>query len=117
MQVALQTGYLEPPGKELVRAPRKQVVVVLTSDWQVICYDHNLQTKWNYTLRTTLPRHSTIKEVSTQRLRCSKHAILPHTCHSHCSEIVLQATCYKVEWLRNLRGRKCMVCAHKLVGS
>ena len=48
---ALSSGYLTPPPLELVRAPRKQVVVVVTTSLQVFCLDHNLKTLWQHDLQ------------------------------------------------------------------
>lgn len=44
--VALSAGYLDPIPTELVRARRKQVVVVLTQGRELICLDHNLKVMW-----------------------------------------------------------------------
>ncbi len=44
--VALAAGYIDAPPAELVIAPRKQVLVAVTSNWQVLCLDHNLKLQW-----------------------------------------------------------------------
>ena len=44
--VALAAGHLDPDPAELVVAPRKQVVLAVTSNWHVFCLDHNLRLKW-----------------------------------------------------------------------
>ena len=44
--VALAAGYLDPAPAELVVAPRKQVVLAVTSNWHVFCLDHNLRLLW-----------------------------------------------------------------------
>ncbi|PRW61178.1 FG-GAP repeat-containing isoform B [Chlorella sorokiniana] len=71
---ALRSGYLTPPPKELVRAPRKQVVVVVTEDLKVvvvvtedlkvICLNHNLQKEWEEDLAPRYPPHGGIREVA-----------------------------------------------------
>jgi hypothetical protein len=45
-QVALAAGYLDPEPREKVRAPRKQVLVVVTAGWRVLAFDHNLALMW-----------------------------------------------------------------------
>ena len=52
--VALAAGYIDAPPAELVMAPRKQVVVAVTSNWQVLCLDHNLKLKWETTILVCL---------------------------------------------------------------
>ena len=54
--VALAAGYLDPAPAELVRALRKQVVVVVTAGWDVLCYDHNLRLKWQASVKVTWGR-------------------------------------------------------------
>ncbi len=48
--VALAAGYIDAPAAELVMAPRKQVLVAVTSNWQVLCLDHNLKLRWETTI-------------------------------------------------------------------
>ena len=48
--VALAAGYVDAPPVELVMAPRKQVLVAVTSNWQVLCLDHNLRLQWETTI-------------------------------------------------------------------
>lgn len=48
--VALAAGYIDAPPAELVMAPRKQVLVAVTSSWQVLCLDHNLKLRWETTI-------------------------------------------------------------------
>lgn len=70
--VALRSGYLSPAPRELVRAPRKQVVVVVTQDLRLICLNHNLQKMWEQELGSHFPKHGGIRElavhVSDQRI-------------------------------------------------
>ncbi|CAI9728019.1 Hypothetical predicted protein [Octopus vulgaris] len=47
--VAMTTGYLLPY-KSMVQV-RKQVIVVVTDHWQVLCFDENLQLLWTQQLR------------------------------------------------------------------
>ncbi|QDZ18116.1 hypothetical protein HOP50_01g06200 [Chloropicon primus] len=44
--VAVKTGFIDALPSNLVAAPRKEVVVVMTTDWKVHCYDHNLNKLW-----------------------------------------------------------------------
>jgi len=59
----------------LVRAPRKSVVVVLTSGWKAAAFDHNLNKMWEVALKpeSEIPRHSAMREaavhVTHHRLR------------------------------------------------
>eukprot|EP00195_Chlamydomonas_chlamydogama_P008599 CAMPEP_0202890806 /NCGR_PEP_ID=MMETSP1392-20130828/1099_1 /ASSEMBLY_ACC=CAM_ASM_000868 /TAXON_ID=225041 /ORGANISM="Chlamydomonas chlamydogama, Strain SAG 11-48b" /LENGTH=667 /DNA_ID=CAMNT_0049574447 /DNA_START=241 /DNA_END=2241 /DNA_ORIENTATION=+ len=62
--VAMAVGYLDPLPQERVRPPRKQVVVVLTAQWQVLCFDHNLKLLWEKNVKHKFPHHSHIKEAS-----------------------------------------------------
>ena len=48
--MALAAGYIDAPPAELVMAPRKQVLVAVTSNWQVLCLDHNLKLRWETTI-------------------------------------------------------------------
>lgn len=48
--VAMAAGYIDPPPTELVIALRKQVLVAVTSNWQVMCFDHNLRLLWETTI-------------------------------------------------------------------
>jgi len=62
--VAIATGYLDPMSTELVRALRKQVVVVVTAGWHIMCFDHNLRLMWETSIREDFPHHAEIKEVA-----------------------------------------------------
>ena len=61
--VSMAVGYLDPllPGPF---APRKQVLVVLTASWQVICFDHNLKLLWEVDIKAKFPHHSHLNEVA-----------------------------------------------------
>ena len=48
--VALAAGYIDAPPAQLVMAARKQVLVAVTSNWQVLCLDHNLKLRWETTI-------------------------------------------------------------------
>lgn len=48
--VAIAAGYIDPLPSELVIALRKQVLVAVTSNWQVMCFDHNLRLLWETTI-------------------------------------------------------------------
>ncbi|KAG1681506.1 hypothetical protein FOA52_014012 [Chlamydomonas sp. UWO 241] len=62
--VAMAVGYLDPRPEELVLAPRRQVLAVLTASWQVLCFDHNLKLMWEQDVRMKFPHHSHINEVA-----------------------------------------------------
>ncbi|XP_013399961.1 uncharacterized protein LOC106166087 [Lingula anatina] len=49
--VAMATGYLEEY-QSMVQV-RKQVIVIVTSDWRVLCYDHELNLSWQKQLINT----------------------------------------------------------------
>lgn len=53
--VALASGFLDPKRDELVRALRKQVVVVVTAQWDVLCFDHNLRLQWTAKVKVRAP--------------------------------------------------------------
>ncbi|KAK9806239.1 hypothetical protein WJX72_006852 [[Myrmecia] bisecta] len=55
--IALRTGYLDPLPTELVRALRKQVVVVVTAGYHILCYDHNLKLLWATDIAEEYPHH------------------------------------------------------------
>lgn len=57
--VAMAAGYIDSPPAELVMAPRKQVLVAVTSNWQVLCLDHNLKLRWETTILVCLLHMST----------------------------------------------------------
>jgi len=59
--VALSTGYLDPyTEKEM----RKQVVVVVTREWTVLCFDHNLKLLWESNVQEHFPEHDAHREVA-----------------------------------------------------
>ncbi|DBA75927.1 TPA: hypothetical protein ACH3X2_008986 [Trebouxia sp. C0005] len=63
--VALAAGYIDAPPAELVIAPRKQVLVAVTSNWQVLCLDHNLKLRWETTiLGGAHHKHARVREVA-----------------------------------------------------
>jgi hypothetical protein len=43
---------------------RKQVVVAVTADWTVMCFNHNLKLLWEYNLQHDFPHHAAIREVA-----------------------------------------------------
>lgn len=59
----MAVGYIDPEPREKVRPPRKQVLVVVTASWQVLCFDHNLNMLWEVTMEETLPRNARLAEV------------------------------------------------------
>lgn len=64
----MSAGYIDPPPVELVRKPRKAVLVVVTADWHVTCFNHNLEIMWRNYIHESLPHHAVIKEVGA--LKC-----------------------------------------------
>lgn len=63
--VALAAGYIDAPPAELVMAARKQVLVAVTSNWQVLCLDHNLKLRWETTiLGGAHHKHARVREVA-----------------------------------------------------
>lgn len=47
--VAMATGVIERNYNK--KEPRKQVLVVVTSGWSVMCFDHNLKKLWDVNLQ------------------------------------------------------------------
>lgn len=60
--VAMATGVIDrtyKPGQ-----PQKQVLVVVTSGWSVMCFDHNLKKLWENNLQEDFPHHAHHREIS-----------------------------------------------------
>ncbi|GAB2282792.1 hypothetical protein Dimus_017327 [Dionaea muscipula] len=60
--VAMATGVIDrvyKPGQ-----PLKQVLVVVTSGWSVMCFDHNLKKLWEMNLQEDFPHNSHHREVA-----------------------------------------------------
>jgi hypothetical protein len=70
--VALAVGHLTPRPAELVRAPRKQVVVALTADLDVLALDHNLRLLWRRPLGAAFPAGGSVREAA---LLVTEHAM------------------------------------------
>ena len=51
---ALASGYIDPPPKDPVTL-RRQVVVVVTQDWTVLCFDEKLKLMWESNLQDFVP--------------------------------------------------------------
>ena len=47
---ALASGYIDPPPKDPITL-RRQVVVVVTQDWTVLCFDEKLKLMWESNLQ------------------------------------------------------------------
>lgn len=62
--VALRTGHLTRRPNELVRVPRKQVVVVVTAALEVRCLDHNLKLLWVRSLADHFQAGGAVHEVA-----------------------------------------------------
>lgn len=56
-------GFIDPEPVEKVRPPRKQVLVVVTASWQVLCFDHNLGLMWEVAIEESLPANARLAEV------------------------------------------------------
>lgn len=59
----MAVGYIDPEPREKVRPMRKQVLVVVTASWQVLCFDHNLALMWEVAIEENIPRNARIAEV------------------------------------------------------
>ena len=71
--VAMAAGYIDPLPAELVVALRKQVLVAVTSNWQVMCFDHNLRLLWE----TTILVCQSASQCMTSCCCTSKDTLLP----------------------------------------
>lgn len=60
----MAAGFIDPEPVEKVRPPRKQVLVVVTASWQVLCFDHNLSLMWEVAIEESLPPNARLAEVS-----------------------------------------------------
>eukprot|EP00884_Botryococcus_braunii_P007301 jgi/Botrbrau1/16572/Bobra.0068s0003.2 len=69
------TGYLDALPAEFVRAPRKQVLVVVTAKWEVLCFDHNLNLMWKNSILADVPHieNMAAKEVA---IHISNHSMV-----------------------------------------
>ncbi|XP_057449340.1 uncharacterized protein LOC130740682 [Lotus japonicus] len=59
--VAMATGYID---RYKVGQPQKQVLVVVTSGWSVMCFDSNLQKLWENNLQEDFPHNAHHREVA-----------------------------------------------------
>lgn len=59
--VAMATGYID---RYKIGLPQKQVLVVVTSGWFVMCFDSNLQKLWENNLQEDFPHNAHHREVS-----------------------------------------------------
>lgn len=66
-------GFIDPEPAEKVRPPRKQVLVVVTASWQVLCFDHNLALMWEVAIEESLPPNARLAEVRGDALACQGH--------------------------------------------
>lgn len=51
---ALASGYIDPPPKDPITL-RRQVIVVVTQDWTVLCFDEKLKLMWESNLQDFVP--------------------------------------------------------------
>eukprot|EP00854_Cymbomonas_tetramitiformis_P007008 gene7008-8357_t len=61
--VALAVGFIDPQNFVL-RGLRKQVVVVVTASWTIICLDHNLKVLWEQNIQENFPHYASVREVA-----------------------------------------------------
>ncbi|KAG4403711.1 hypothetical protein GLYMA_01G170600v4 [Glycine max] len=59
--VAMATGYID---RYKIGQPQKQVLVVVTSGWSVMCFDSNLQKLWENNLQEDFPHNAHHREVA-----------------------------------------------------
>ncbi|KAI4314801.1 hypothetical protein L6164_027673 [Bauhinia variegata] len=59
--VAMATGYID---RYRAGQPQKQVLVVVTSGWSVMCFDSNLQKLWENNLQEDFPHNAHHREVA-----------------------------------------------------
>ncbi len=59
--VAMATGYID---KYSIRRHRNQIVVVVTEDWTVLCFDHRLRLRWEHAIPIKIAEDQVLSEVS-----------------------------------------------------
>ncbi|KAL2348565.1 hypothetical protein Fmac_002565 [Flemingia macrophylla] len=59
--VSMATGYID---RYKIGQPQKQVLVVVTSGWSVMCFDSNLQKLWENNLQEDFPHNAHHREVA-----------------------------------------------------
>ncbi|CAH9088391.1 unnamed protein product [Cuscuta epithymum] len=59
--VAMATGVIDRNYNP--REPRKEVLVVITSGWSVMCFDHNLKKLWEVNLQEDFPHNAHHREI------------------------------------------------------
>ena len=62
--MAVSTGYITPRPTDLVQSLRKQIVVAVTIDGNVVVFDHNLKVLWKQSLQSHMPDEGKLEEVS-----------------------------------------------------
>ncbi|KAK4383246.1 hypothetical protein Sango_2795800 [Sesamum angolense] len=60
--VAMATGVVDKNYNK--REPQKQVLVVVTSGWSVMCFDHNLKKLWDINLQKDFPHNAHHREIA-----------------------------------------------------
>uniref|UniRef100_A0A7N0UBT2 FG-GAP repeat-containing protein n=1 Tax=Kalanchoe fedtschenkoi TaxID=63787 RepID=A0A7N0UBT2_KALFE len=60
--VAMATGVIDRTYKK--GQPQKQVLVVVTSGWSVMCFDHNLKKLWETNLQENFPHNAHHREIA-----------------------------------------------------
>mmetsp|Transcript_41214 Transcript_41214/g.66839 ORF Transcript_41214/g.66839 Transcript_41214/m.66839 type:complete len:705 (+) Transcript_41214:47-2161(+) len=59
--VALATGYIDTYNE---KQARQQVIVVVTREWTVLCYDYKLKLMWEHSVQEHFPTHDIHREVA-----------------------------------------------------
>ena len=62
--MGLAAGYIDPPANDMVHRHRKAVIVVVTENWHVTCFDHNLVKLWEHDVHKEMHSHATIHELA-----------------------------------------------------
>lgn len=62
--MGLAAGYIDKVAGDLVHRPRKAVIVVMTENWHVTCFDHNLVVMWTQDIRKEMHHHAFIHEIA-----------------------------------------------------
>eukprot|EP00210_Caulerpa_lentillifera_P006288 g6007.t1 len=73
--VALAAGYIDNPHKDYVTKPRKGVIAVMTSNWHLMCFDHNLKLMWSRDVHSDMHINATIHEVA---ILITNHTVYEH---------------------------------------
>lgn len=81
---------------------RKQVIVVLTASWQLLCFDHNLQLLWESSLQHEFPGHTVQREVAI--------LVTNHTMLADDHGTVIVGVSMEIEQMTTVRAHLCFFC-------